>query len=158
MNYAQLKTEYTTDPVGVGYAPYVTVKAYGALAYLINNPNASWTKTVPQVPLTSVLKWAGAGPLQKLTDYANNTGNNAALRSICLAALQLFAGAMPYLDLSDSGNLTMVQSLVSGGVLSATDQSNLLALQTVSPASRAEVLFGAGTVVTPKDAEIALNS
>lgn len=133
--YAPLKTEVTTDPLGRGYAAMTDAQVSADLN------TAYRTRVLPQVPLNSLLIWGGQGPLQKLQDYANTVSNNAGLRASCLAALQVLSGAAPYLDLSDSRITTLLTSLVSGGVLSSTDQSNLLALQD-QPLTRAVEVWG----------------
>lgn len=153
--YVTLKQELQSDPMGLGYVQHVAVADYTGAASLLNTVNPAYCKVIPQVPINSVLIWAAAGPLQQLYDFGHTLGNNLALRSICLAACQLFSTAS-YLDLSDGRITTMLQTLVSGGVLTATDQAHLLALQNVSPASRAEVLFGPGAIIQPFDVQTAL--
>ena len=155
--YPALKQELQADPKGLGYGQYVTVADYTSVARLLNGGNPAFSKVAPVVPINSVLIWAAGGPMVTLTDYGDNTANPPALRSICLAAVKMF-GVSTYLDLSDHNITTMLQTLVSAGILSAADQSNLLALQNVSPASRAEVLFGVGVEVLPFDVQQALAS
>jgi len=153
--YAALKQEIQADPLQLGYGPRVSVADYGGAAAILNAVNPAFSKVVPQVPINSVLIWAASGPLQKLYDYGHTVGGNPGVRSICLAAVQLF-GTSGFLDLSTNSITTMVHMLVDGGVLTATEQAALLALQNVSPASRAEVLFGSGSVVLPFDVQSAL--
>ena len=153
--YTALKQELQSDPMGLGYLQYTSVADYTAVAGLLNAPAQRFSKQIPQVPINSVLIWAATGPLQKLYDFGHTLGNNLSLRSICLAAVQLFSTS-GYLDLSNPAITVMLQTLVDGGVLSVTDQAGLLALQNVSPASRAEMLFGAGSIVQPFDVQAAL--
>lgn len=145
--YALLKTELQSDPASLGYAAKIAAHDFAGVAALLASTNAAWTCTQPQIPLTLLLQWYAGGPGQKIADYAANASNNAAQRSVCIAAALMFNGAMPYLDLSQKANQTMLTSLVSGGVLSATDQTNLLALQTLSGATRAQTVLGIPGIV-----------
>jgi hypothetical protein len=99
VDYAALRNEIGTDPLGLGYAG----KGDDQVAGLLNAPNPAYTAVTPQVPLNLVLKWAASGPHQKLQDYANGAANHPVLRSMCLTALQILGGAAGYFDLSDLG-------------------------------------------------------
>jgi hypothetical protein len=99
VDYAALRNEITTDPLGLGYAG----KGDDQVAGLLDAPNSAYVAVTPQVPLNLVLKWAAGGPHQKLQDYAGGTANHPVLRSMCLTALQILGGAAGYFDLSDLG-------------------------------------------------------
>lgn len=155
--YAALKSELQTDPQALGYAARIASKDYVGVATLLATTNSAWTCTQPQIPLTRLLQWFGTGPAQKVYDYAQNAANNAALRCICLAAQLVFNGAMPYFDLSDPNNTALLGNLVSGGVLSSSDQANLLALQTISGCTRTQAVLNLpGAVASDADVRIAL--
>lgn len=145
--YALLKTELQSDPAVLGYAARIAANDYAGIAALLASSNPDWTCTQPQIPLTLLLQWYAGGPGQKIADYAANTSNNAALRSVCIAASLLFNGAMPYLDMSQKANQNLLTSLVSGGVLDSTDQTNLLALQTLSGVTRTQAVLGVPGIV-----------
>lgn len=150
----QLSAEISTDPQRLGYAG----KGDADVAALLNNANAAWSVYVQLAP-TSLLKWAANGPMQQIQDFANLTTNNASLRAICMAALQIFNLGSP-LDLTDpqiNGTGGMLQTLEAGGVITSAQLSALLAngLGSKTPCSRAEVLWGAGTTITHSDVRTA---
>jgi hypothetical protein len=155
---AALKTELTTDPLNLGYASYVSTFSNGdsqhSLFALLNAKN--YTQNIP-VPITSVLIWgAGTGVLAALK--AAITNPDPVVQSIALAAdTLLHSGLTETLDLTNPSIAGMLDPLVQAGVLTANQKTSLLALQVI-PASRAEVLFGPGTVIGGNDVYNALAS
>jgi hypothetical protein len=156
IDYAALKTELTTDPAALGYSPHVAAGEDGALEQLINAPNAAWVKKMPQIPIPDVLSWAAGGPIAPITDASNNTASP--VRGICLAALRMFNGTQTALDVSRSDVQAMFGNLVAAGTITQAQHDSLMNLQNVSPASRAEVLWGPGTVIGHLDIAKALRS
>lgn len=130
-DYPALKTELTTDPEGLGYAG----KTDEECAVLLNTPGAS-NETLPN---TEIL-------ISKVLDAIDTDE----LSAIAIGKLQFFLARMG--DTLTTINLAADTDLVSqiGQIftLSAAPNSrgNLLAL-TVRDASRAEILFGANTIV-----------
>lgn len=151
MDYVALKNEITTDPLVLGYAG----KSDMAIAGILNTSNAAYTANNPLVPLTTLSIWAAKNSVRGLIEQ-NALNNASAVQSICLAVKDLLQGVAGTWDSSNPDNKTMVQALVTAGVMTVAQQTSVLALGNKSPASRAEVLFGPGTVVDAYDVRTAL--
>lgn len=151
VNLAQLKSEMQTDPTGRGYAAHVP-HAPGALADMLNAPTASMAKP-RMITARGIMASYGLGPsggaafLDKLEALAANV---PAIKW-ALKFLQTEAG----IDIGESATQVMLTSLIGiGGITQAeVDGVKAMALQ---PASRAEVLFGAGTQISEADVRAAL--
>lgn len=152
MDSEALKAELTTDPLHLGYA---AAGGDAAIAALLNAPNAAYTANDPLVPLSTLGIWAAkTGVRAKIEANASNA--SSPVQSVCLAIRDLLVGLSgPSFDSGNPDNLAMVDGLVATGVLvdanGASLKPSLLALGSKTPASRAEVLFGPGSVVTPAD-------
>ena len=163
IDYTALGSEIRTDPMALGYAASVTAGSDTGVAALLNqrpgtfNPVKTWTASAPVLPLTKVLQWAAAGPLAAITagQTTGGPGASTAIKSACMAAITLINGPFSSFDVSDPNNTGLISGLVAGGIITSTDQTNLLNLANV-PASRAEVLFGVGTVINYGDVSKAL--
>ena len=164
MNLSALHAELTADPESLGYAPLVASADDASLAVLVNqrpgafNPAKTWTAPAPQLGIATVLQWAATGPLAQIKAGQSFTNANAALQnavqSACTAALSLFGGSFTFFDVSDPANLSLLALLVANGVITQAQSDALVALKNL-PASRAEVLFGIGTVLTQVQVESA---
>jgi hypothetical protein len=156
INPAALAAETANDPLVLGYAG----RGDGALCELLNAPHEDFTAHNPLVPLAALAIWAAkTGVRAKIEAAAADAASP--VRAPCLALRDLFAGlGGPAFDLSNPDNLDMADALVQAGVLVGalgnSLKAALLALGDKSPASRAEVLFGPGTVVTVDDIRRAL--
>ena len=71
----------------------------------------------------------------------------AAIRTACLASLKVF-GVTSSFNVSAGPNLTGLAAFVAAGIITQ-DQSDALTGLAIVPATRAQVLFGAGAVVQP---------
>ena len=153
-DYATLSSEIANDPKGLGLPAMASAKNWAGIASALTTPSSAYSKSVPRVPIASVLIWAGPGPLDALSTGLAST--SAAVRSICRACLLLFTlPSTTYLDLGDSRNTAMLAALVSAGVFSSADRDACLALATVSPATQAEQILGDGVMPTEGDCHIA---
>jgi hypothetical protein len=146
-----LAAELAADPQGLGYAG----KGDGALADLLNAPHDGYTALAPLVPLSALAIWAAKTGVRAKIEAAAADANSP-VRAPCLALRDLFTGlAGPGFDLGNPDNLAMADALVAAGVLTDAQgvslASSLLTLGAKTPASRAEVLGGPGTVVTAAD-------
>ncbi len=153
INYAALTQEINTDPLGLGYAALISKGSDTGIAQLLNTQSAAYSVSVP-VSIASCLKWGATGPLAAIQQAA---GNNASqVQSACIAALQLLGSpAVSGLDLTDpaiNGQSGLLQAMQTAAVITQAQLTALLALGSRSPASRAEVLFGAN--VTIIDAQV----
>jgi hypothetical protein len=166
IDYTQLATEINTDPLNLGYAPFVANGSDTDIANLLNQdpstfvPPQTWVTTVPFIPMVNILIWGGAtGVRANVTAAANASGTFSAaplqIQAICQTVLDLLQGAATGLDISNSNNIAMITALVSAGVMTSDQQTSLLALADQS-ATRAQVLFGANIMVAPSDVGQAL--
>lgn len=142
IDYAALKSEILTDPVNVGYAPFVTSGQDQAIADLLNAKTGNGVGQVPREPISAA-------------DFiaAINATEMATLTALQLTQVQIIAGAST-VNIGDSD----VQAWVSqtfGQVTAPNTRTTLTALAT-RIASRAEVLFGAGTRISSSDVSFAL--
>jgi len=159
MDYKLLNTEITTDPLGLGYAPFIASGNDQGLADLLNRKDDANSVVVPIIPVSRVLEWAGtrqgaaSSPMKAITAAANDS--SSPVQGVAQVALRVF-GTLQSIDLSRPAVAGMVQGLTLGGVITSAQRDALLALQNASPASRAEVLFGGGTTVTNSDISFAL--
>lgn len=160
MDYTALASEISTDPESLGYAAFVTAGNDQDIANLLNqrpetfSPPVTWTSSQPYVPLSSVLLWAGTGPYQSLV--AGSTNDDASIAAACGAALATFR--LPSIEsflVTGTDQQSLLNALVTATVLTQDQVDALVNLQNV-PASRAEVLFGIGTVVSNVDVAISL--
>lgn len=139
MDKQQLKTEFTTDPAGLGYA---TASTQGKVD-LINQPRA--TIAIRQrVSNEAILRCLGQVPFRTL-----GKPTEAAWKS----ELDLIRSISDF-DVSDPTFNGLMQLGVSQGVLMADEAAYIQSLGT-RPGSRAEQLWGAGTVVTLNDGALA---
>lgn len=145
-----LHAELSTDPLALGYAAKIGADDWLGCAGLLNAKNYTLVGSI----LVSVFAgWAAqTGMRAAIEDASVNTASP--LRSSALAVLDILRGAATSLDLSSSAqgqaNIGMLNAWVSAGALTAANEAALMALAT-SPASRAEVLWGAGTTVSEND-------
>lgn len=138
MTPAQLQSEITNDPAGLGYAG----KTSQQIVDLINAARESITISVV-VPKATVLQVIGLGPFRAAAlSEPKRTGWLESLANI----RSLEIGIVP----SDAGVSALLTSAVADGVLTADEKATLDALGTRT-GSRAEQLWGAGTVVTLND-------
>lgn len=158
MDYAILANEINTDPLGLGYAG----QSDGGIAELLNTPNASYSVSASLVPLSLLGIWAAKNDVRKKIEAAANDSTSP-VQSICQTIRDLLQGLNgPPFDASNPDNQAMLSALAAAGVLVDDASppnslaSSLLALATKSPASRAEVLFGEGVIVSHIDVAIAL--
>lgn len=147
---AQLNTELTTDPTAVGYAVTITSGDDTATAALINAVNPAITVKRIDIMPAEVLEAID------FADFA--TGLNAAHISWFESATQQRVLRLTAEDGTDTRILKNIKNLLlANGAAGANPQSrarlNALALRT---GSRAEQLWGAGTIVTVPDISHAL--
>lgn len=154
MNPAQLaalKTELTTDPAALGYAPSVTAGNHNALAGLINAMSAA------VITLTSQSKGAVLlGIIPALDQLALGTDlSNVAIPAAVSAKWQSRFQAL------SAGDNSIQLSAAFMGMLGQLVTDKLMTQAQVDAftrraGSRAEVLWGSGTAVSSDDVRIAL--
>ena len=153
VNLAQLKTELQTDPTGRGYAPHIP-HAPGTLAALLNVQSATMAKTL-MITARGIMASYGLGPTAgaAFLDKLDALAANVPAIKWAMKFLQTEAG----IDVGEPATQLMLTSLIGvGGITQAeVDGVKAMALQ---PASRAEVLLGAGSQITEADVRAALES
>lgn len=130
----QLTSELTADPSKVGYASMENSEVVAS----INTKSNSRPKR-EAISSCELLQFLAVHDLLKnFEDAAANRSSSA--RSAALAVIKILTVTEAQVDLNDTEILTLLDALVSDGVMSATDKDNLLALGT-RDGSRAEELF-----------------
>lgn len=162
-----LKTEFTNDPRGYGYAQYWTTGYDGALNFLINAARDGVVRVITDVTISLPTTPTGAGGsadgIIKINNASVDTGQIRA--AVTFAAFDgLVTASRQWFDwLTANGfisvNAHLLQSLA--GIPTATGSIWALADRTAMNAameslmrkfgSRAEELFGVGVVVSTDD-------
>ena len=139
---AALKVELLTDPASVGYAPFIITGDDNSLADLLNLVRTGPTYQVYSDPASPSRIFAAIDA----TDFSILTTTDLSRLQVILTT--------PLIDLSASNIKTMVTGVFP---LGPTTQQNIAALVTRN-GSRAEVLWGPHTVVTPNQVFLARTS
>ena len=153
VNLTQLKTELQTDPAGLGYAAHVP-HAPGILAELLNAPSATLAKT-RMVTARGIMASYGLGPAAGAAFMDKLEVLSAGVPAIkwAMKFLQTEAG----IDVGEPATQLMLTSLIGAGGITAAEIDGIKAMA-LQPASRAEVLFGAGTQISEADVRAALEA
>lgn len=147
---AALRVELTDDPEALGYAPYVP-KGPGHLVDLMNKPRATMlrerfvtTRTVlAELSLDHARALLGALRAAAQVDPVAAEGMELLRRD-------------PGIDVAHSSTRAVVAALLDAKAITQEVSDAVLALGQL-PSSRAEVLFGAGFVLTERDVRAALS-
>lgn len=138
MTDAELLAEITNDPAGLGYATMTGQEIVDAM----NEPRTGVTFPVI-VPKATLLQIMGLAPFRAAA--LTEPGKTGWLES--LANIRALAeGLRP----SDAGVAALLTQAVADGVLTNEEKATIDALGT-RPGSRAEEVWGAGTVVSLND-------
>jgi hypothetical protein len=142
-----LKAEITTDPKGLGYAPFVQPGSDNSIMALLNDPtNAKGQGTVAMPSLSKDQFLLATAPM-----LFTLVGLSAAIQAKWTPILEHLRAA-DQLDFTSATVQALVTAAVADGLLT---QAQATALNQ-RMGSRAEVLFGAGTVLTNRDISFAL--
>ncbi len=135
---AALRAEFLADPNGLGYAALVTAGDDTGLAALLNEVHpvgAAYSIYRKAVAVKDLL--AGFVP----SEFASLTTAQSGQLNL------MFAGSGGTLDASDVNTRNIVTAVLAGKAGTIAN----FAVLVKKHGSRAEVLFGDGTVVTPED-------
>lgn len=148
-----LKTELTTDPKGLGYAANLTSTNDVANAALINATSGAGAAVVPLIAVPKGQLLLGITPL--LMQLASGQTTAGATTSAATTAkwqmlFQALQAADPTLVVAQI--LPMLNDAVTDGLTTSTAVTAL----TTKTGSRAEVLWGAGTVIQWQDIAAAM--
>lgn len=155
MNLTALATEINTDPEALGYSQY-KVEAPGRIADMMNAPSflaprSRWISELGIMELYPDGPVAADALLAKLETFA---ATQHALAGVVRRVLRFLQGNG--FDIGSATSHNMLSVLAQASVVSADEATKLKALAN-KPASRAEVLFGNGTVVTEVQVRKAIN-
>lgn len=146
IDYAVLKTELNTDPNGYGYADAIAIGDMRVLADKLNQTRAAISIPRPDVTPMEILEAI------RVTDFIANA---SVLYASWFESLTQFASVrILKVDGSDTRVMTNLMTLLTNGSQSEVRLRALASRQ----GSRAEQLFGPGTVVTPEDCSKAIYS
>lgn len=137
MTPAELKAEITTGPLSAELAPFVAAGNDGAIAAALNDKTRG--TVMPKYRLISargVLSEYSGGPVDAAAVLDKLEAAAATVPAIKWVLSFLRSDGI---DIGSPVTQGMLDQLVTGGVLTATEAGNLKALG-ISPASRAEVL------------------
>lgn len=153
VNLAQLKAELQTDPAGLGYAAHVP-HAPGSLADLLNAQSATMAKP-RMITARGIMASYGLGPSAGAAFMDKLEVLSAGVPTIkwAMKFLQEESG----IDVGEPATQAMLASLVGVGGVTQTEVDGVKAMAN-QPASRAEVLFGAGSQITEADVRAALEA
>ena len=147
MDYTLLKTELTTDPLGLGYASTLPTSDI-ATASLLNSLTGKGTATIT-IPLFS--RGELLALLIPLEDQLSSgvTISNTALTQL---VLNKWSGRFDALRSGDTFIATnIILPLLNSAVTDNIATAAYITQITTRTGSRAEVLFGAGTVIQHSD-------
>ena len=143
VDLAALKSEIQNDPAGLGLAPFVATGNNGEIAYRLNQIVSGSSVT---------REFITAPELQGALDATEFTAFNAAFMSRWQAILMTTMSSLPI----NTGNLkAQLLAMFPNAVGTSASRTSLIALQT-KQGTRAEVLFGDGTVISTDDVYRAL--
>ncbi len=153
VNLAQLNAEIQTDPAGLGYAAHVP-HAPGTLADLLNAQSATMAKP-RMITARGIMASYGLGPSAGAAFLDKLEVLSAGVPAIKWA--MKFLQAESGIDVGEPATQAMLASLVGVGGVTQTEVDGVKAMAN-QPASRAEVLFGAGSQITEADVRAALEA
>ena len=148
-DYAALKNEISTDPLALGYAPYVTAGNDGAIAILLNALTGLGAATISITTLSRGAILRGTIPANDQLASGMTLANvaiSAAVSNKWASRFAALRGADPTMTM-DATLMGLLGQLVTDGLMT---QPYIDAF-TKRTGSRAEVLWGMGTIVQWRD-------
>jgi hypothetical protein len=117
-NNPKLRTELTTDPLGIGYSGMTDQQAADSL-------NAETRTELLPVEAGELTEWAmQAGRLARLRDA--QTGQTDEVRSLAMGAEMILFRDNGNVDPGNPNHVALINALVSAGVLTAADKTALV--------------------------------
>ena len=150
MNYTLLQNEINNDPTGQGYSTYLP-DSPGKVVELLNTQSHYMVKP-RMITARGIISSYGIGPVAGaafLDKLENLTGSIPALKW-AMKFLQQDAG----IDIGDGATQQMLDSLVGVGGITSTEVDGIKNIAN-QPASRFEILYGAGKQVKEEDLRMA---
>lgn len=142
----ELKAEMTTGPLAAVLSPLLAAGQDVEAAAVLNAPTL--TQLAPMRVSVLAMFLAGRGKLRAVCEAKDNALLPAGVRDVSFLLNKLMDGAADRdVDPTDPKHVGLVDALVAASVLTAADKEAWLTACTV-PASRAEVVWGAGVTVS----------
>ena len=116
MDVTKLRDEITNDPATKNYAGMTDEQAAASL-------NVADIPVQRYVKHSDVMTWGAGGPRKKLADGTGNA--SAAIAAACLTAIDLLSDGVTEFDTDDDDNETLIDALVSAGILTSGDKTAL---------------------------------
>ncbi len=156
LDYAALKTELTTDPAGLGYTAPIAAGSDAGVADLINSigSGSAYLLQLPSIDKNTFLTLTTPAAVRIGIGQTGADGSTP----LSAAAIAKWTAVLAQGRAADPGsqiNLALIATLGSPVADNVMTSAEFAAL-TTRQGSRAEVLFGAGTVVTSDDVATAL--
>ena len=153
MNLQALKTEIETDPMALGYAGLLP-DAPGRVTDLMNAPvfMAPRSRWISELGIMEMYPDGAEAADALLTKLEAFSDTQARFSGVVRRVLRFLKGNG--FDIGSNSSQGMLTMLAPAGVISEDEATKLKALAH-KPTSRAEVLFGAGTVVTVDNLRVA---
>lgn len=146
MDYATLHTEVVTDPACVGYAAYLP-NSPGRVVEMLNEPRFSMPKTT-MVTARGIMASFGLGPIAGAA-FLDKLEALGTVNSTIKWAMVFLRGEQG-IDVGEPATYAVLSSLVGVGGITQEEVDGVKAMA-LQPASRAETLWGAGTMVSEAD-------
>ena len=147
MDYAALKTELTTDPLGLGYASTLPTSDIATAALI----NATMGKGAGTIMVPSFSRGELLALLVPLEDQLSSGGNVSGVAFTQLV-LNKWAGRFDALRSGDPQiPTTLILPLLNSAVADGLTTAAYVTQITNRVGSRAEILFGAGTAIQHSD-------
>ena len=152
MDYATLKAELTTDPLGLGYASTLPTSDIATAALI----NATTGKGAGTIRVPSFSRGELLALLVPLEDQLSS-GINVSGAAFSQLVLAKWSGRFDALRSGDPQiPTTLILPLLNSAVADGLTTATYITQITNRVCSRAEILFGAGTVIQHKDISIAV--
>jgi len=150
MNYTLLQNEIANDPTGQGYSTYLP-DSPGKVVELLNTQSHYMVKS-RMITARGVMSSYGIGPSAgaAFLDKLENLTSSVPASRWAMKFLQQDAG----IDIGDGATQQMLDSLVGVGGITSAEVDGVKAIALL-PASRFEILYGAGKQVKEEDLRMA---
>lgn len=150
-----LKVEIIGGPLKTELAPFwndprVHESRDGNIARILNERRFNGRRPAPVVELERLAFRRGV--ISKLEVGKDNASD--AVKGLCRTALRVFDGNLTEVDMDNDATIALFNGLVQANIFTDADRSAAFALGD-STVSRAEQLWGVGSVITVADVEAA---
>ncbi len=150
MDYSQLQTELSTDPENLGYAALVAAGSDSGLVDLLNAVGSGSAYVVTVTTLTKDQALVATTPIVFAITRASILPD--------ANIIAYWSSMLDHLRAADQIDVPTVAALLDGAIADGVLTQDQVTAATTRQGSRAEVLFGAGTVITDTDVAIAQKS